>query len=472
MSTGPLTTAPGAGLRARDVVRLGLAQVAIGAVAALMTSTLNRVMVVELGLPASVPSALVALHFAVQLARARLGFASDRGAGGAGARRAPWVVGGAALLATGAVGATAGTALAASHQALGIAVCALGYAAIGLGLSAAGTALLAAAAERTAPAQLGRVAAGLWIMMILGIVLSAAVTGALLDPFSYGRLVLVGAGVGAAALVLAGVAATGRALRPVERAPAAAAPIAEPLVRFGDAWRAAAAEPSTRRFVGFVFLAMLAFSAQDLILEPFAGLVFGLTPGETTRLGGLQHGGVLLGMLVAAGLSARVGTLRGWAAGGCLASAAAFVVLAQTPAWASPDALRAAVFALGAANGVFTVGGVGAMMALTAAPVPDTLPNTRPNQVPNAPAGAGLRLGIFGAAQAVAYGTGGFAGGAASDLARLALHSPAAGYAAVFLAEAVLFAGAAWLALRSAPSARLGEARLTERGADLVSVLS
>lgn len=446
------------GLRARDVARLGLAQVAVGAVAALMLSTLNRVMVVELGLPASVPSALVALHFAVQLSRARLGFASDRGRGGA--RRAPWVMGGAALLGVGAALAAAGTALTATHRAAGLAVCVVAYAAIGLGLSATGTALLAAAAERAEPAQLGRVAAALWVMMIAGIVASAAITGALLDPFSLERLVYVGAGVGGAAVLLAGVAATGRALRGPSAPAADPAPAAAP--PFAVAWRAAAAEPATRRFVGFVFLAMLAFSAQDLILEPFAGVVFGMTPGETTRLGGMQHGGVLLGMVVAAALSARVGTLRGWAAGGCLASAAAFVALSQAPAFASAGALRAIVFALGAANGVFTVGGVGAMMALTASPDP------------HAPRGgeAGLRLGIFGAAQAVAYGLGGFAGGAASDLARLALGSPAAGYAAVFAGEAVLFAGAAWLALRSAPPARLGAARAVERGADLASVLS
>ncbi len=457
------TERPAAGLRARDVARLGLAQVAVGAVAALMLSTLNRVMVVELGLPASVPSALVALHFAVQLSRARLGFASDRGGGAAGARRAPWVVGGAGLLAAGAALAAGGTALAATNRAAGLAACVVAYAAIGLGLSATGTALLAAAAERAAPAQLGRVAAALWVMMIAGIVASAGVTGALLDPFSPRRLVLVGVGVGAAAFALAVVAATGRALRGGSaadvRGDAPATPDAPP---FAAAWRAAAAEPATRRFIGFVFLAMLAFSAQDLILEPFAGVVFGMTPGETTRLGGLQNGGVLLGMLGAAALSARVGTLRGWAAGGCLASAAAFVALAQAPALGSAAALMAIVFTLGVSNGVFTVGGVGAMMALTA---PADAARGGASQ-------AGLRLGIFGSAQAVAYGIGGFAGGAASDLARLALGSPAAGYAAVFVGEAVLFAGAAWLALRSAPRARLGAARVAERGADLASVMS
>jgi BCD family chlorophyll transporter-like MFS transporter len=105
---------------------------------------------------------------------------------------------------------------------------------------------------------------------------------------------------------------------------------------------------------------------------------------------------------------------------------------------------------------VFTVGGVGSMMALTA----------RSDRRET-----GLRLGIFGAAQGLAYGIGGFSGGALSDIARWLLGSPASGYAAVFVIEAVLFAGAAWMALRSAPVASAREARAAERGDALVAVL-
>lgn len=435
-------------LRWRDVARLGLAQVAVGAVAALMMSTLNRVMVVELALPATVPSVLVALHFAAQLARARLGFDSDRSR-----RRAPWILGGAAVLAVGTTGAAMATALVATRPALGLALAAIAYLAIGLGLSATGTALLAGVAERVAPARLGAVAAVLWIMMIVGIAASAGITGALLDPFSWPRLIAVAVGVSVVALLLCVVAATSPALRTPVGPDSAAARTPR---GFDAAVRRALREPATRQFVGFVFLAMLAFSAQDLILEPFAGRVLGLTAGATTRLAGLQHGGVLFGMLGAAWCSTRIGTLRAWAVGGCLASALAFVMLAQIPALGSVTALKATVFALGTANGIFTVGGVGSMMAITAGA--DR-------------AETGLRLGIFGAAQGIAYGLGGFLGGAASDVARIVLGSPTSGYVAVFLAEAVLFTGAAWLAGRSAPVTSPRAARVGARGADLLAVL-
>jgi BCD family chlorophyll transporter-like MFS transporter len=435
----------------RDVGRLGLAQMGIGAVAALMMSTLNRVMIVELDLPASVPSALVALHFAMQMGRARLGFASDRSG-----RRAPWVMGGGAVLGVGAGLAALGTALVPTQRWAGLALCVVAYAMIGIGLSASGTALLALAAERAAPRRLGAVAAALWILMIFGIAVSAIITGKLLDPFSLERLVAVSAGVGAVSFVLHVLAVSGGVARRADADPRARREAEALGERFADAARAALAEPATRRFVGYVFCAMLAFSAQELILEPFAGRVFGMTPGQTTQLGGMQNGGVLLGMLGAALLSTRVGTLRAWAAGGCLASALAFVALSQVAATGSVPALKGCVLALGVANGVFTVGGVGSMMALTGAA------DRRET---------GLRLGIFGAAQGIAYGLGSLSGGVVSDVARFVLGSPARGYAAVFVVEAVLFAAAAWLALRSAPQATARAARMGEQGDALVAVM-
>ena len=160
------------------VIRLGLVQTALGAVVVLTTSTLNRVMVVELALPALLPGLLVALHYAVQITRPRMGHGSDEGG-----RRTPWILGGMAGLCVGGDD------------------------------------------ESTRPAAV--------------------------DGFR---------------------------------------------VALSEVW----AEPAARHFTIFVFMSMLAYSSQDLILEPFAGLVFGLTPGESTALSGIQHGGVLGGMLLVA----------------------------------------------------------------------------------------------------------------------------------------------------------------------------
>ncbi len=429
-----------------NVARCGLAQMAIGAVAALMTSTLNRVMIVELSLPATVPGVLVALHFLVQTARSRFGYESDRQA-----RRAPWILGGSVVLAAGGVLAAGAVALTATRAAIGVPLAVLAFILIGIGMSASGTSLLALVAERVEPRHRGGAAALLWIMMIFGIAVTAGAAGSALEPFSMQRLVQVSAIVCGVALLLAVVGVAGLEARwPKEDAqqPAASPP------SFRDAWRQVSGEPATVRFAVFVFVAMLAYSMQDLILEPFAGRVFGMTPGASTQLSGAQHAGVLLGMIGAAFLSARFGTLRGWASIGCLASAVALTTLALLPGDAGANALRATVFTLGAANGVFAVGALGAMMGMTHGPRGE---------------GVGLRLGVYGAAQALAYGIGGTVGGIASDIAIYAFGHVRIGYAVVFATESALFVGAAWLAWRIGAARAVADVDAAHRGEVLLA---
>ncbi|MCA3347203.1 MAG: PucC family protein, partial [Roseomonas sp.] len=130
------------------IIRLGLVQTALGAIVVLTTSALNRVMVVELALPATLPGLLVGLHYALQMLRPRMGYGSDMGR-----RRTPWIIGGMAVLALGGVLAAAGTALMAESLWGGIALAVLAFLLIGAGVGAAGTSLLVLLAARTAPAR-------------------------------------------------------------------------------------------------------------------------------------------------------------------------------------------------------------------------------------------------------------------------------------------------------------------------------
>ncbi len=419
------------------LVRLGLVQAAIGAVVVLLTTTVNRVIVVELALPASVPGILVALHFGVQLAlRPRLGHDSDRMG-----RRTPWIIGGLVLCALSGVAVTAALPIMQENFALGLVLASIASVALGAGVSASGTPLLALMSERAFPTQRAGAAAITWILMIVGIIITAAVSGSLLDPFSFSRLNAIAAGIGGAGVVIAVLATWGVERRAMQAAPTGVPAIATPTGLFMESLRTVWAEPAARTFAGFIFLAMLAYSAQDLILEPFAGIAFGMTPGESTKLSGMHHGGVLVGMIATALLATRTGQLRHWAAAGCLASAITYVALAVTPAIGDVQLFRIVVPILGIANGVFAIGAIGSMMALTG---------------DRTDGRAGLRLGVFGAAQAVAYATGTMAGAAGVDVARSLLGSPVRGYLAVFAAEAVLFALSAVMALRSASSERAG----------------
>jgi len=239
--------------------------------------------------------------------------------------------------------------------------------------------------------------------------------------------------VSAAAFALAVIAVWGveRSVAPqaVERRPAR--------VPFRQALAQVWAEPEARRFTVFVFVSMLAYSAQDLILEPFAGAVFGRSLGESTRLASLQHGGVLLGMIVVAVAGSafgghRVAALKMFTIGGCLSAAAAMLGLAAAGFIGEAWPLATSYVALGLANGVFAAGAIATMMQLVG--------RGRESR-------EGVRMGLWGAAQAIAFGLGGLLGAAALDVARLALGSTVGGYAAVFVGDAVLFLVSAWLAL-------------------------
>jgi BCD family chlorophyll transporter-like MFS transporter len=414
------------------IVRLGLVQSAIGAIVMLATSLLNRVMVVEYALPAALPAGLVAWHYAVQLSRPAWGHGSDRGR-----RRTPWIVAGMATLALGALLAVDAVALLSVRSVAGLPVAILAFALIGAGVGAAGTSLLALLATRVAPDRRAAAAAITWIMMVAGIAVTAGVAGALIDPFSLQRLAMVAGGVAGGAVLLAALAVRG-----VEGAAPPPAPKQDGAASFATALREMLADPEARRFTGFVFLSMLAYSMQDLILEPFAGLMFGLTPGQSTQLSGIQHGGVLAGMILAGvGGSAFGGRsaarLRRWIVGGCLGSACALAGLALAagaPGWP----LAANIALLGFANGVFAVAAIGTMMALAGSGAGG-----------EASGREGIRMGVWGAAQAVAFGLGGLLGAVSVDLGRAWSGSDGVTFRTVFLAEAALFLAAAMLASRT-----------------------
>ncbi len=505
-SAAPANTAPAgpatgvSGMGWVDIVRLGLVQTALGAIVVLTTSTLNRVMIVELALPAVLPGLLVGWHYAVQMLRPRWGFGSDQGG-----QRTPWIIAGMALLGLGATLGAVSTAVTASSVSAGVAVAVLAFTLVGIGVGAAGTSLLALLATHVHRPRRAAAASIVWIMMIAGFVITAATAGSLLDPFSIPRLIAVVAGVCGIAFTVATLAVWGVEGRIAARAKAAATRTQGPdrantnlgrstphttpsqvaagpdkqrfIAALGEIWQ----EPQARRFTVFVFVSMLAYSMQDLILEPFAGLAFAYTPGESTKLAGTQHAGVLAGMILVAVLGSwfggrKLGALRQWTIWGCVASAIALLGLtvaglgtagdpvvlsllgaADGASFAAAWPLQANVFILGASTGAFAVAAIGSMMGLAG--------TGRPGR-------EGTRMGLWGAAQAIAFGLGGIVGAGAVDVFTPILGSAVPAYAWVFSAEAALFLLAAALAVNVGRSAADERTVETPIGAEIYSELA
>ena len=410
-----------------DIVRLGLVQTAIGGIVVMTTSTLNRIMVVELALPAILPGLLVAFHYFIQVIRPRMGHASD-----SGAKKTPWIIGGICVLALGGFGAALSTALMASYLILGIACAAVAFFLIGIGVSISGTSLLALLAKGVNDERRAAAATIVWLMMIFGFAFTSIMAGKFLDPYEPYKVVVI-SGIISTIAVLVVLAALYRLETPELQNSHARAERKTPFRQaLAEVW----ADADARRFSVFIFISMFAFSSQDLILEPFAGIVFGYSLGETTSLSGVQHSGVLMGMLLVAicgssRLRAYCGSLRLWMIYGCVASGIAMFGLAVGSMVGPEWPLRFNVFALGLANGAFSIAAIASMMRLAVA---------------GGAGKEGVRIGLWGGAQAIAFGVGGLLGTAASDVARTVMESQSVAYASVFSIESGLFIASAYLA--------------------------
>ncbi|MDA9270931.1 PucC family protein, partial [Planktomarina temperata] len=209
-----------------------------------------------------------------------------------------------------------------------------------------------------------------------------------------------------------------------------------PDIPFQEALREVWAESKTRNFTIFVFLSMNAYFMQELILEPYAGLVFAFTPGQSTSLSGAQNGGVFVGMLTVGIMATgfKIGSLRRWVMSGCYGSGAVLLLICLSGLMSTALNFTYLVVALGFFNGMFAVSAISAMMALASSS------EGRGQR-------EGTRMGLWGAAQAIAAGFGGLTGAVLVDMTRSFLADGPA-FGAVFIFEAALFFAAALMAMR------------------------
>jgi len=410
------------------ILRLSLFQISVGMAAVLLTGTLNRVMIVELGMSASVVAIMVSLPLLFAPLRALIGFKSDNHRSVLGWKRVPYIwfgtlmqFGGLAILPFALLVMTGnghGPALAGQIGA------ALGFLLVGAGMHTTQTAGLALATDLSNEDKRPRVVALLYVMLLIGMMLSALVIGRLLTDFTPTRLVQIVQGVGALTMVLNIVALW----KQEARNPAAtAAQDVEP--SFREAWASFAARASTRRLLVSVGIGAAAFSMQDVLLEPYGGQILGLSVGATTSLTALWSLGMLTGFGFAARQLGRQADPHRLAGYGALIGVVAFLaVLFAGPLHAVPLlAIGATLIGLG--GGLFSVGTLTAAMAISDE------------------GRTGLALGAWGAVQATSAGAaialGAFARDAISaaaiarDLGSV-LAVPTTGYAFVYTTEIIL----------------------------------
>jgi BCD family chlorophyll transporter-like MFS transporter len=422
----PFADAASEALPLSRLLRLGLFQVTVGMSMTLLAGTLNRVMIVELGASATWVAAMLALPVLVAPFRALIGHRSDHHRSAFGWRRVPYLWQGALLLFGGlAIMPFALLLLQSSASGSpwpGRIGCVLAFLMTGLGAHTVQTAGLALASDLAPEAQRPRVVALLYMMLLVGMLVSAVGIGSLLTPFSYYKLIALVQGAAVVSVVL-NVSALWRQ-EPRNRERAAAPPDAVP---FREAWADFTAGGRAGRLLGALGIGTFGFAMQDVLLEPYGGEILRLSVGATTMLTAIMAGGGMVAFLLAARRLERGSDPIRLAAGGVLMGVVGFAAVVFAAPLDSATLFRVGTVAIGFGNGLFAVGTLTSAMAL------DTAQRS------------GLALGAWGAVQASAAGLAVALGGGIRDvvgslatsgaLGSAMQQTPAAGYSAVYHIE-------------------------------------
>jgi BCD family chlorophyll transporter-like MFS transporter len=410
------------------LLRLALFQVSVGMAVVLLNGTLNRVAVVELGIPTWLISLMVSLPLLFAPLRALIGFRSDHHVSALGWRRVPYIWMG-TLLQFGGFSIMPFALLVLGSDAhwqgpVGPAGAALAFLLVGAGLHITQTAGLALATDLAPEQARPRAVALLYVMLLLGMVGSSLLFGALLEDFSQKRLIQIIQGAAVVTVILNVIALWKQEARnPARTDKGRSTPL------FRDSWAAYLRGGRVARLLVALALGTAAFSMQDILLEPYGGQVLHLTVGATTGLTALLAGGTLLAFGLAARHLSRGADPYRLSGMGALVGVFAFAAVLLSAPMESAAVFRIGTFLIGFGGGLFSVG------TLTAA-----MGRTQGDE-------SGLALGAWGAVQATAAGLaialGGalrdlFSGLAAQDALGPALTGPAVGYGTVYLIEILL----------------------------------
>jgi BCD family chlorophyll transporter-like MFS transporter len=425
----PFADAATAELPLSRLLRLSLFQVSVGMALVLLVGTLNRVLIVELHVSASLVALMVALPVLYAPIRALIGFRSDTHRSALGWRRVPFIwmgtlmqFGGLAVMPF-ALLVLAGRGDAAAWPAwVGQAGAAGAFLMVGAGVHTTQTAGLALATDLAAPDAQPRVVGLMYVMLLLGTILSALAFGAVLQEFSPGRLVQVIQATAVLTMVLNSVALWKQeARRPAHLYP----PTTTGEPSFTEAWSRYIEGDGTRRRLVAIALGTVAFGMQDVLLEPYGGQVLGMTVGQTTWLTASLAIGGLIGFGLASSILGRGADPARLAAAGAALGVPAFAAVIGAATLQSVSLFAAGAILIGFGAGLFSHGTLTMTM------------NRAPSQQ------VGLALGAWGAVQATSTGAAMALGGVVRDLVDAAMTgsdvaSRSSGYVVVYSLEIAL----------------------------------
>ncbi len=414
--------APTGGMNWRRVVQLTLVHVGVSITVVPVQSTLNRIMIADLGFSALLVGFLVSLPYLLSPLQVWMGAWSDRNPVW-GRHRSPWILLGGLMAAFGSYLTAHAAYLMADSWALGLLACLATFTIWGMGVNIASVSYLSLVTELSpeGTSWRSRAVSVMWTVMILSTIATALGLSLALRDFSRDALFTAFGVVWLVSILLVLIGAAGIESR-LPAGQTVRSDARNPLT----AVRALTANPSAQRFFVYLLLVLISIHAQDVLLEPFGGEVLGMEVAQTSRLTSYWGVGVLVTLLAGLPLMKWIGKKPTANVGACIA-ALGFALIIASGVVNNPKLLYTAVLVLGLGGGLMTIANLSFMFDMTV------------------PAAAGLYIGAWGVANFAGQALGGIASGALRDLSLWLTGNPFVGYALVFGLEIVGLLLAVWL---------------------------
>ncbi|HEX2991540.1 MAG TPA: BCD family MFS transporter [Anaerolineales bacterium] len=421
--------------------QLGLIHVAVAMTLVPINSTLNRVMIKELALSATIVAILASLPYLFSPIQVAIGSYSDRHPI-LGFRRTPYILAGLILCVIGVFVSPQVAFLMAEDFSLGLLAGLVAFGAWGMGYNLSAVSYLSLASELSGEKERGRTIATMWFMMIVSIILTATGLARMVDPYTPEALIRAFGVVAAVALVLGLIG-----LIKLEPRSGVSVTTRSEAYTMKEMASAITANPVARTYFIYLLLLLAAILGQDVLLEPFGAEAFGMSVSETTSITRIWGIAVLIAILVAGFLEGRV-SKRLVAQLGNTGALVGFIIIVVSGFLLNQMIFYAGVTMLGIGTGLSTVANLSLMFDLTI------------------PGMVGLYIGAWGFSNALSRLVGSILGGVVRDVVTQASGQPLSGYLVVFGIEALMLLIAAIMLYRIDVNAfrrKVGEPSFAEK---------
>jgi BCD family chlorophyll transporter-like MFS transporter len=399
----------------RKRIQLGLIHVALTITLLPINSTLNRIMITELALSATLVAILASLPYLFSPIQVAIGSFSDNRPI-FGFRRTPYIIFGLAFCVVGVIAAPYIAFLLADNFVMGIILGVLAFGAWGMGYNFATVAYFSLATELSGEEGRGRTIATMFTMMIISIIITSIALGRLLDPYSPEALISSFRMIGFVALAF-GLIGVFR----LESRSNGANQITEQRFSWNQLYREVLDNRQAMLFFRYLILMLVAILGQDILLEPFGAEAFGLSVAETTRITSIWGAFFLVTLILGGMLEKRISKLS-QARIGAWSGMLAFLLIIYSGISGNLSVFYAGVITLGLATGLATVSNLSLMLDMTTA------------------GKVGMFMGVWGMANAFSRLTGNLLGGLLRDVISALASNPVIGYSAVFAIEMLILA--------------------------------